>query len=229
MGVARPDDTYDHRHLSHLYGVWPLDEINPYDTPDLAAAAHRALELRGAENDSAHGHLHHALVAARLRDGERVTRALGQVLDGDFFHDSLMSAHYPGRNVYNADAAHTLPAVLIEVLVQSTPDRLVLLPALPMTCPKGRLRGVRTRFGAEVDLDWGPGHGRRSYAPPEPTGSTSEPPPAHTRSTSSPERTTPSTWERGNRTEERRRWAPCPRRARCGATVAIVVGGRGAC
>ena len=155
---ARPglDDTYDHRHLSHLYGVWPLDEINPYDTPDLAAAAHRALELRGAENDSAHGHLHHALVAARLRDGERVAHALGQVLKGDFFHNSLMSAHYPNRDVYNADAAHTLPAVLIEMLVQSTPDRLVLLPALPTAYPKGRLLGIRTRFGAELDLAWSP-------------------------------------------------------------------------
>jgi alpha-L-fucosidase 2 len=150
------DDTYDHRHLSHLYGVWPLDEINPYDTPDLAAAAHRALELRGAENDSAHGHLHHALVAARLRDGERVAHALGQVLKGDFFHASLMSAHYPNRDVYNADAAHTLPAVLIEMLVQSAPDRLVLLPALPTAYPKGRLLGIRTRFGAELDLTWSP-------------------------------------------------------------------------
>ncbi|MER6673668.1 glycoside hydrolase N-terminal domain-containing protein [Streptomyces sp. NPDC000983] len=149
-------DSYDHRHLSHLYGVWPLDEINPYDTPRLAAAAHRALELRGTENDSAHGHLHHALVAARLRDGERVADALGQVLDGDFFHASLMSAHYPGRDVYNADAAHTLPAVLIEALVQSTPGRLVLLPALPRAYPRGRIRGVRTRFGAEIDLHWSP-------------------------------------------------------------------------
>ena len=150
------DDTYDHRHLSHLYGVWPLDEITPYDTPDLAAAAHRALELRGSENDSAHGHLHHALVAARLRDGERVAHALGQVLKGDFFHTSLMSAHYPNRNVYNADAAHTLPAVLVEMLVQSTPDRLVLLPAVPSTCPRGELRGIRTRFGAALDLTWSP-------------------------------------------------------------------------
>ncbi|MGW7205169.1 glycosyl hydrolase family 95 catalytic domain-containing protein [Streptomyces sp. NPDC054837] len=150
------EDTYDHRHLSHLYGVWPLDEITPYDTPDLAAAAYRALELRGAENDSAHGHLHHALVAARLRDGERVARALGQVLKGDFFHASLMSAHYPNRDVYNADAAHTLPAVLVEMLVQSTPDRLVLLPALPAAYPSGELKGVRTRFGAELDLSWTP-------------------------------------------------------------------------
>ncbi|WP_328750896.1 glycoside hydrolase family 95 protein [Streptomyces sp. NBC_00285] len=150
------DDTYDHRHLSHLYGVWPLDEITPYDTPDLAKAAHRALELRGAENDSAHGHLHHALVAARLRDGERVAHALGQVLKGDFFHNSLMSAHYPNRDVYNADAAHTLPAVIVEMLVQSTPDRLVLLPAVPQAYPTGHLKGVRTRFGAALDLTWSP-------------------------------------------------------------------------
>ncbi|MGV9911322.1 glycosyl hydrolase family 95 catalytic domain-containing protein [Streptomyces tendae] len=147
-------DTYDHRHLSHLYGVWPLEEINPYDTPDLAEAARRALALRGAENDSAHGHLHHALVAARLRDASGVAHALDQVLGGDYFHASLMSAHYPHRDVYNADAAHALPAVLVEMLVQSTPDRLVLLPALPASCPQGELRGVRTRFGASLDLTW---------------------------------------------------------------------------
>ncbi len=151
------EDSYDHRHLSHLYGVWPLDEITPYDTPALATAARRALELRGAENDSAHGHLHHALIAARLRDTDRLTHALGQVLDGDFFHDSLMSAHYPNRHVYNADAAHTLPAVLIEMLIQSTPERLVLLPAVPASLPTGRITGVRTRFGAEVELTWAPG------------------------------------------------------------------------
>ncbi|AIS00839.1 glycosyl hydrolase family 95 catalytic domain-containing protein [Streptomyces glaucescens] len=150
------EDSYDHRHLSHLHGVWPLDEITPYDTPGLAKAAHRALELRGAENDSAHGHLHRALLAARLGDAGRVAQALGRVLAGDFFHASLMSAHYPRRDVYNADAAHALPAVLIEMLVHSTPGRLVLFPALPGHLPAGELRGVRTRFGAEVDLAWSP-------------------------------------------------------------------------
>ncbi|MET8132613.1 glycoside hydrolase N-terminal domain-containing protein [Streptomyces sp. NPDC005251] len=164
---ARPGllDTYDHRHLSHLYGVWPLDEINPYDTPELAAAAHRALELRGAENDSAHGHLHHALVAARLRDAERVAAALDNILAGDFFHVSLMSGHYPNRQVYNADAAHALPAVLIEALIQSTPERLVLLPALPAGLPSGELRGIRTRFGAEADLTWTPEGARAVLRP----------------------------------------------------------------
>ncbi|MFF5898910.1 glycoside hydrolase N-terminal domain-containing protein [Streptomyces argenteolus] len=147
-------ETYDHRHLSHLYPVWPLDSINPYDTPELSAAAHRALELRGSENDSAHGHLHHALIAARLRDPSRVSAALDAVLGGDFFHDSLMSAHYPSRDVYNADAAHTLPAAVIESLVQSAPGRLVLLPAVPAAYPAGELRGIRTRFGAHLDLSW---------------------------------------------------------------------------
>ncbi|UFR01959.1 glycoside hydrolase family 95 protein [Streptomyces sp. Go40/10] len=163
------DDTYDHRHLSHLYGVWPLEEITPHDTPRLAAAARRALALRGTENGSAHGHLHHALVAARLGDRDRAAAALRRVLDGDYFHASLMSAHYPRRDVYNADAAHTLPGVLIELLVQSTPDRLVLLPAAPDGCPRGELRGVRTRFGAEIDLAWDP-DGVRAVVRPHRTG-----------------------------------------------------------
>ncbi|WP_328535711.1 glycosyl hydrolase family 95 catalytic domain-containing protein [Streptomyces sp. NBC_00344] len=147
-------ENYHHRHLSHLYPVWPLDEINPYDTPALAGAARRALELRGPENDSAHGHLHRALIAARLRDAGAVARALGAVLGGDFFHDSLMSSHYPARDVFNADAAHALPAVLVEMLLQSTPSRLVLLPALPPELREGELRGVCTRFGASADLTW---------------------------------------------------------------------------
>lgn len=158
-------DRYDHRHLSHLYPVWPLDEINPYDTPALAAAARRALELRGTENDSAHGHLHHGLIAARLGDAGRTGAALARVLTGDHFHDSLMSAHYPARDVYNADAAHALPALLVEALVQSAPGRLVLLPAPPDRCPRGKLTGVRTRFGARLDLTWSPGSYRAVLRP----------------------------------------------------------------
>ncbi|MEU4063945.1 glycoside hydrolase N-terminal domain-containing protein [Streptomyces wedmorensis] len=150
-------DRYEHRHLSHLYPVWPLDEIDPYDTPVLARAARRALELRDSENDSAHGHLHHGLVAARLGDAARTENALDRILTGDYFHASLMSAHYPARDVYNADAAHALPALLIEALLRSTPGRLVLLPAPPARCPAGRITGLRTRFGARVDLRWSPG------------------------------------------------------------------------
>lgn len=60
----------DHRHISHLYPVWPLHEVTPSATPELAEAARLALALRGDENLSAHGSLHRALAAARLRDGE---------------------------------------------------------------------------------------------------------------------------------------------------------------
>ncbi|MER7457794.1 glycoside hydrolase N-terminal domain-containing protein [Micromonospora sp. NPDC126480] len=137
----RPDD--DHRHVSHLYPVWPLDEINPDDTPALAAAAHRALTLRGDEDRSAHGSLHRALAAARLRDGALVAANLRKIVGADMFFRSLMSAHNPGRVTYNADAAHALPAVLIEALVHARRDVLRLLPALPPGLGRGVLRGVR--------------------------------------------------------------------------------------
>jgi hypothetical protein len=85
-----------------------------------------------------------------------VERALTAVLDGDFFHPSLMSGHYPHRHVYNADAAHTLPAVIIEALIHSSPDRIVLLPAVPPSLlPSGTLRGLRTRCRVTVtELSW---------------------------------------------------------------------------
>jgi len=157
-------DSYDHRHVSHLYPVWPLDEITPEDTPELAEAARAALLLRGDENHSGHGHLHRALAAARLDDAGLLGRQLAQLLLRDFYFRSLMSSHYPDRNVYNADVAHGLPAVLIEMLVRSRPARgdrparITVLPALPAALAQGSLRGVRTRSGVVVEeLSWDAG------------------------------------------------------------------------
>ncbi|GIJ20839.1 glycosyl hydrolase family 95 catalytic domain-containing protein [Micromonospora lutea] len=148
----------DHRHVSHLYPVWPLGEINPEDTPELAAAAHRALRRRGDENLSAHGSLHRALAAARLHDGPLVEANLLKIVGNDMFFRSLMSAHNPGRVTYNADAAHALPAVLIESLVQGRPGRLRLLPAPLPGLPRGALRGVRCPGRIMVEeLRWRPG------------------------------------------------------------------------
>ncbi|RIV37450.1 glycosyl hydrolase family 95 catalytic domain-containing protein [Micromonospora radicis] len=152
----RGDD--GHRHVSHLYPVWPLDEINPDDTPRLAAAAHRALCRRGDEDLSAHGSLHRALAAARLRDGPLVAANLLKIVGRDMFFRSLMSAHNPGRVTYNADAAHTLPAVLVESLVQGRPGRLRLLPAPLPGLPTGTLRGVTCPGRVTVtELTWRPG------------------------------------------------------------------------
>jgi hypothetical protein len=135
--------------------VWPLHEITAAGTPDLAAAALRALRLRGAENDSAHGYLHQALAAARLRDADLAGRLLAALTGQDFFHRSLMSSHYPERTVYNSDAACALPGVLTEMLVDSVPGRIELLPAVPDFLAAGRLRGARTLAGVLVaDLRW---------------------------------------------------------------------------
>ncbi len=157
----------DHRHVSHLYPVWPLHEIDPDDTPELAAAAHRALTLRGDENRSAHGSLHRALAAARLRDGELVAANLRKILGADMFFRSLMSAHNPGRTTYNADAAHALPAVLIESLVQSHPGTLRLLPAPLPGLSSGTLRGITCRGRVTVEeLTWTPGRVRARLVSP---------------------------------------------------------------
>ena len=159
-GLPPLPDRYDHRHVSHLYPVWPLHEITVTGTPRMAAAALRALRLRGAQDESAHGYLHKALAAARLRDAELAGRLLAALTGQGFFFRSLMSSHYPKRSVYNADAACALPAVLIEMLVDSCPPArgrpgwVELLPAVPDFLPAGKLRGVRTLTGARVDLSW---------------------------------------------------------------------------
>jgi alpha-L-fucosidase 2 len=148
-------DDYDHRHVSHLYPVWPLHEISVHATGELAAAALRALRLRGHENDSAHGYLHQALVAARLRDPGLVDDMLTEVLGRDFCFDNLMTSHYPGRDVFNSDASCALPGLLLETLVDAEPGRVELLPAVPDSMPAGRLRGARTVAGVRVaDLRW---------------------------------------------------------------------------
>jgi hypothetical protein len=153
-GAPLPEN-YDHRHVSHLYPVWPLHEITAADTPGLAAAALRALRLRGAENDSAHGYLHQALAAARLRDAGLAGRLLAALTGSGFFFRSMMSSHYPRQSVWNADAACALPGVLAEMLVDSVPGRIELLPAVPGYLPSGRLRGAATLAGVTVaELRW---------------------------------------------------------------------------
>jgi hypothetical protein len=162
-GTSRPPlpASDEHRHVSHLYPVWPLHEITVGGTPALAVAALRALRARGAQDESAHGYLHKALAAARLRDADLAGKLLAALTGQDFFFRSLMSSHYPRRAVYNADAACALPGVLTEMLVDSVPadetgpGRIELLPAVPDFLPSGRLSGARTLLGVRVaELRW---------------------------------------------------------------------------
>ncbi|MBA2950126.1 glycosyl hydrolase family 95 catalytic domain-containing protein [Streptomyces himalayensis] len=148
-------DHYDHRHIQHLYAAWPLHEINPEERPDLVPPALKALEPRGDQNLSAHGSLHRALAAARLKDGAQVYDNLRKIIGSDMLFRSLMTSHNPGRDIYNADAANALPAVLAEALLYTRPGVLELLPALPEQWDKGTITGIRGRGGIRVhSLDW---------------------------------------------------------------------------
>ncbi|MCD4852623.1 RICIN domain-containing protein [Arthrobacter sp. AK01] len=148
-------DRYNHRHVHHLYGAWPLHEINPEDKPELVRASHRALELRGDENYSAHGSLHRALAAARIKDGAGVYTNIKKVLGSNMVLPSLMTTHNPDLHIFNSDAANALPAIIAEALIYSRPGMLELLPALPEQLAKGTITGVRGRNRVLVEnLVW---------------------------------------------------------------------------
>ena len=148
-------DRYNHRHAHHLYGAWPLHEINPEDNPDLVRSSRKALRLRGDENYSAHGSLHRALAWARLKDGAGVYDNIRKILGSNMVRRSLMTSHNPDLHIYNADAANALPAVISEALLYTRPGILELLPALPEQFTKGAIRGVRGRNRVLVEsLTW---------------------------------------------------------------------------
>ncbi|GAA1829540.1 glycosyl hydrolase family 95 catalytic domain-containing protein [Agromyces salentinus] len=148
-------DRNNHRHVQHLYGAWPLHEVNPEERPDLMHAARHALIRRGDENRSAHGSLHRALASARLKDGEGVSSNLRKILGENMVWRSLMTSHNPDLHLYNADAANAIPGVLAEALVYSRPGVLELLPAIPPELARGSITLVRGRNRVLVEeLAW---------------------------------------------------------------------------
>jgi alpha-L-fucosidase 2 len=163
------NDNYHHRHVSHLYPVWPLHDITPDNNPTLAQAAAKALTLRVNPEQAAHGYLHCALAWTRLKDGRQVAARLLDILANKFVFRSLMTSHYPNYNVYNADSAHTLPAIIIEMLTDSqpaTPSQLGItefLPALPPTITHGTITGVTGRNRVTINrLTWNIASGKVS-------------------------------------------------------------------
>lgn len=147
-------ESLDHRHVSHLYGVWPGDEITPDGTPELARAALLADRKRGFGNASAHGLLHRALAGARLKDTYMVDFVLKQLLDQGYVNPSLTTMHnsfwYPAPDVQGA-----LPTLLTEMLVYSRPGKIELLPAVPPSLKKGSISGILCRTDAVVqEMDW---------------------------------------------------------------------------
>ncbi|MGW2643040.1 glycosyl hydrolase family 95 catalytic domain-containing protein [Streptomyces sp. NPDC001348] len=148
-------DHYNNNHAQHMYGVWPLHEINPEDKPDLVLRARKAPDLRGDETQAAHGAIHRTLARARLKDGPGVYANLRKILGNNMVFKSLMTSHNPNLTIYNADAANALPAMLTESLIYSRPGILEVLPALPDQLPNGTIKGVRGRNRIRVEsLAW---------------------------------------------------------------------------
>ncbi|MBQ2973751.1 MAG: glycoside hydrolase N-terminal domain-containing protein [Clostridia bacterium] len=149
------DENNLHRHLSHLYCVWPLFETQ--DDPELAAACIQAIANRASENEASHALVHRALISARLKDSASVTDALLNLMNHWIYYDSLMTNHdYDRSSCYCTDFAIGYLGIINESLLYSNTGVIEILPALPESgFETGKITGLRARSRATVDeISW---------------------------------------------------------------------------
>ena len=137
-----------HRHVSHLYSLFPGHDISLSGTPEFAAGAKKSLELRG-DGGTGWSTVWRAALWARLQNPERAYNNLKILIN-----TSTLPNMFDLCPPFQIDGNLGGPAAITEMLVQSTSDEIIALPALPSRWPSGSLKGVRVRGGGKADIVW---------------------------------------------------------------------------
>ena len=148
------EENYNHRHVSHHYDVWPGRAVTPETEPELTRAIIISNRKRGQQDDSAHGIIHRALTAIRLKDLEEAEQNLSQLFSHGFVRRTLQTSHFPYRGVF-PDLQGAVPAFLVEMCVFSMPGVVEFLPAMPESLMEGSIDGVWLYTFAKLNhMEW---------------------------------------------------------------------------